>query len=78
MTRHDPNAATRMDQRRPSPSFTTLARTEQASAWSQGALYGGGLAFAALVLAFSWGTLRPTPRRREPELPAPARSFVRK
>jgi hypothetical protein len=74
MTRLD---ASRHDRIRPSPSFTALAQSEQASAWSRGALYGGGLAFAALVLAFSWATLRPTPRRRGPEVPAPARSTAR-
>jgi hypothetical protein len=64
--------ATRRDRTKAEPSFTALAASDQPSAWSRGALYGGGLTIAALVLAMGFSTLRPTPRRRQPELPAPA------
>jgi hypothetical protein len=64
--------ATRGTRAKPAPSFTALAAQDQPSAWTQGALYGGGLTLGALILAFSWATLRPTPRRRGPEVPAPA------
>ena len=64
---------TRRDQRKAQPaSITALPRRDQPSAWSRGALYGGGLTLAGLTLALGWMTLRPTPRRREPRLPAPA------
>jgi hypothetical protein len=63
---------TRRDRIKPGVSITTLAHQEQPSAWSRGALYGGGLTLMALTLAFGFTTLRPTPRRRQPELPAPA------
>jgi hypothetical protein len=65
-------SATRRDRTRPAPSFTALVRRDQPSAWARGALYGGGLTLMALSLAFGWTTLRPGPRRREPELPAAA------
>ena len=52
--------------------FTAVAERDQASAWSRGALYGGGLTLMALTLALGWTTVRPTPKRREPEVPAPA------
>jgi hypothetical protein len=57
MTRHD---------------FTALADRGQPSAWARDALIGGGLGIAALILALGLNTARPTRRRREPELPAPA------
>jgi hypothetical protein len=60
MTRHDPNA------------FTALAHRDQASAWARDLQWGGGLTLMALVAAFGWITVRPTPRRRVPEVPAPA------
>jgi hypothetical protein len=44
----------------------------QPSAWARGALYGGGLTIAALVLALGFTRARPRPRRRPPERPAPA------
>ncbi|MDX6662262.1 MAG: hypothetical protein QOG09_364, partial [Solirubrobacterales bacterium] len=44
----------------------------QPSAWARDLQWGGGLTLMALVLAFGWITVRPTPRRRQPELPAPA------
>jgi hypothetical protein len=60
MTRNDPNA------------FTAVAHREQASAWARDLQWGGGLTLMALVMAFGWITVRPTPRRRTPEVPAPA------
>jgi hypothetical protein len=78
------NAATRQThdftarrRTRPEPSFTALSRTDEPSASAQGVLYGGGIALAAAVLALGFTTLRPTPRRRQPEVPAPARSTAR-
>ncbi|MDX6653056.1 MAG: hypothetical protein QOJ38_1837 [Solirubrobacterales bacterium] len=71
MTRHE-NSATRLDRVAPGQSFTPLAHHRQPSAWVQGLEWGGGMTLMALVLAFGWITVRPTPRRREPELPAPA------
>ena len=59
-TRHDPNA------------FTALAHRDQPSAWARDLQWGGGLTLMSLVLWFGWITVRPTPRRREPEVPAPA------
>jgi hypothetical protein len=72
MTRHDPNAFSRRDGAAPASSFTPLAHHNQPSAWARDLQWGGGLTLMALVLAFGWITVRPTPRRREPELPAPA------
>jgi hypothetical protein len=68
------SAFTRRDQVKAGVSITTLARRDQPSAWSRGALYGGGLTLMALTLAFGWTTLRPGPRgrRRTPDVPAPA------
>jgi hypothetical protein len=77
------SAMTRRDRTRPAPSydarrpddtrysFTAVSRTEQASAWSRGLLYGGMTLATALVLALGWGIARPTPKRRHPPLPAP-------
>lgn len=74
---------TRRDRARPAPSydsysrddtrysFTAVSHGEQASAWSQGALYGGMTLATALVLALGWGLARPTPKRRHPPRPAP-------
>jgi hypothetical protein len=53
-------------------SFTAVPRQAQASAWVIGLEWGGGAALMALVLAFGWTTVRPTPRARPPVLPAPA------
>ncbi|MDX6662230.1 MAG: hypothetical protein QOG09_332, partial [Solirubrobacterales bacterium] len=80
MTRHQPesNAATRRDRVAPSQSFTPLVRHGQPSAWVQDLEWGGGMTLMALVLAFGWITVRPTPRRREPELPAPAHARIRR
>jgi hypothetical protein len=66
MTRKDPNA------------FTAIAHRDQASAWARDLQWGGGLTLMALVAAFGWITVRPTPRRRQPEVPAPARSYTRR
>jgi hypothetical protein len=66
MSRHDPNA------------FTAVAHREQASAWARDLQWGGGLTLMALVAAFGWITVRPTPRRRMPEVPAPAFSRQRR
>ncbi|MDX6662623.1 MAG: hypothetical protein QOG09_725, partial [Solirubrobacterales bacterium] len=71
-TRLDPNAYVRADHTPPAQSFTPLSRHAQPSAWARDLQWGGGLTLMALVLAFGWITVRPTPRRREPELPAPA------
>jgi hypothetical protein len=72
----DSSAATRLDQRR-DLAFTQIAHHQQPSAWPRDLLYGGGLTVAALALALGWGIARPTPRRREPRLPAPAWSRTR-
>jgi hypothetical protein len=53
-------------------AFTAHAERHQASAWSRDLLYGGGLGIGALTLALGWGLLRPGPRRRQPDIPAPA------
>jgi hypothetical protein len=63
---------TRRDQVKPSVSFTPIAHRVQPSAWSRDALYGGGLLLMAAVLALAYTTVRPTPRRRTPHLPAPS------
>jgi hypothetical protein len=64
MTRRDPNA------------FTALARPDQQSAWARDLQWGGGLTIMALVAFLGWVTVRPTPKRRQPEVPAPARADV--
>jgi hypothetical protein len=69
-------AMTRRKVDRPEPSFSTLARPGQPSAWARGALYAGGLSLAALAFCAAWLIGRPTPRRRTPDLPAPAWSRV--
>ena len=71
MTRLE-NNATRYDRAAPSQSFTPMTHRGQPSAWVTGLQWGGGMTLMALVLAFGWITGRPTPRRRQPELPAPA------
>jgi hypothetical protein len=77
MTRHE-NSSTRRDSVAPAQSFTPLAHRDQASAWVRDLEWGGGIALMALTLAFGWITVRPTPKRREPELPAPAFNEVRR
>lgn len=71
------SASTRRDTTR-QLNFTALAQRDQPSAWSRDALYGGGLALAALVLACTWVTVRPRPRGRRPRVPAPARAWERR
>jgi hypothetical protein len=66
MTRHNPNA------------FTAIAHKDQASAWARDLQWGGGLTLMALVAAFGWITVRPTPRRQRPEIPAAAYSRIRR
>ncbi|MDX6653174.1 MAG: Photosynthesis system assembly factor [Solirubrobacterales bacterium] len=78
MTRRDPNAATRLDRVSPGQSFTPLAHHNQPSAWARDLQWGGGLTLMALVLAFGWITVRPTPRRRMPEVPAPVEARTRR
>ncbi|MDX6651266.1 MAG: hypothetical protein QOJ38_47, partial [Solirubrobacterales bacterium] len=73
MTRHDPNAATRRERVAPGQSITPLARHAQPSAWARDLQWGGGLTLMALVLALGFTTVRPGSRRRQPEIPAPAR-----
>jgi hypothetical protein len=58
-------------------SFTAIAHRDQASAWARDLQWGGGLTLMALVAAFGWITVRPTPRRRQPEVPSPAFSHQR-
>ena len=70
MTRHDSGSATN--------NFTAIAHRDQASAWARDLQWGGGLTLMALVMAFGWITVRPTPRRRTPEVPAPAYSRQRR
>jgi hypothetical protein len=76
MTRHE-NSATRRDRIAPAQSFTPLAHHNQPSAWARDLQWGGGLTLMALVFAFGWITVRPTPRRRQPEVPAPAEARIR-
>jgi hypothetical protein len=71
-----PAPATRRVPDRPAASFSPLVRAEQASAWTRGALYGGGLGLTALAFSIGWLTFRPRPWRREPRLPAPAHARV--
>jgi hypothetical protein len=66
------SAMTRRDTIKPGMSITPLRPGAQRSAWLRDLLYGGGLGVVALVLALSFSVVRPTPRRRRPELPAPA------
>jgi hypothetical protein len=69
-----PNAsATRLDPRRGEPhAFTAVTHRQQASAWTTELEWGGGIALMALALALGFTTVRPTPRRRTPDVPAPA------
>jgi hypothetical protein len=59
-------------------NFTALERPEQASAWARDLQWGGGLVLMSLVLAFGYITVRPTPKRRQPEVAAPAWSRSRR
>jgi hypothetical protein len=53
-------------------AFTAVVHHDQPSAWTRGALYGGAMTLAALLLALGFTAIRPRPRRRPPHLPAPA------
>ena len=77
MTRYESNA-TRLDRRVAEPSYTIAVHRQQPSAWVTGLQWGGGMTLMGLVLAFGWITVRPTPRRRQPELPAPAFARTRR
>jgi hypothetical protein len=70
-------AMTRHDYRRPRATFMVVG-SHQPSAWSRDALYGGGLLLAAAILALGYTTVRPTPRRRSPTLPAPSYARYRR
>jgi hypothetical protein len=72
------NPMTRRERTRPAPSFTAIARADQPSTWAQGALYGGSITLMALALSLAWTRGRPTPRRRPPEVPAPALARARR
>jgi hypothetical protein len=67
------NGSMSMTRRKNEPlQYTARVRNAQPSAWSRDLLYGGGLIMGGLVLALGWTTVRPTPRRRQPTVPAPA------
>jgi hypothetical protein len=75
MTRHDAaehpfTRAAHADRGR--HPFTRVAHADPPSAWVRGALYGGGLTLAALLLAIGFTAARPRPRRRPPPRPEPA------
>jgi hypothetical protein len=55
-------------------AFTRYEPRHQPSAWARDLQWGGGVTLMSLVLFFAWITVRPTPRRRQPEIPAPARA----
>jgi hypothetical protein len=72
MTRPD-HPFTRHRQGPPGPSTIAVrVRSGQPSAWSSTLEWGGGLTLLAFLLAVGYTTVRPTPRRRPPEVPAPA------
>ncbi|MDX6662738.1 MAG: hypothetical protein QOG09_840 [Solirubrobacterales bacterium] len=62
----------RADRTRPGQSFTTLSARAHRGDSTPTALYIGGITLLALTLALGYTHARPTPRRRTPELPAPA------
>ncbi|MDX6653091.1 MAG: hypothetical protein QOJ38_1872 [Solirubrobacterales bacterium] len=62
----------RADRSRPGQSFTTLSARAHRGDDTPAALYIGGITLLALTLALGYTHARPTPRRRQPELPAPA------
>ena len=74
MTRHE---ARRGERAAPAPSFTPLSHADQPSAWARNLQWGGGMTLMALVLWFGWMTVRPTPRRRSPDVPAAAEARIR-
>jgi hypothetical protein len=65
-------AITRRDRVKPGWSVSSLPRRSQPSAWPRELPWGGGLALAALALALTFSVVGPTPRRRRPEVAAPA------
>jgi hypothetical protein len=71
MSRHE-HPSVRRAPTRAVPSLTALAHSGQPSAWPRDLLYGGGIGLAALVLAMGFAVMRPRPRRRTPQVPAPA------
>jgi hypothetical protein len=73
MTRHE-HPMTRRGPAHPTASMTALRSADQPSAWSRDLLWGGGIGFGALIIALGYATVRPTPRRRRPAVPAPARA----
>ena len=78
MTRHE-HAYTRRDRARAQPSLTGVrVAGGQPSAWVRGLEWGGGLTLMALVLALGFTTVRPTPRGRRRESPAPAWARTRR
>jgi hypothetical protein len=74
------NGATRRDRVKPAADgFTPLTRAHaQPSAWTTGLQWGGGIGLMAIALALGYTTLRPTPRRRTPVVPAPAWAWRRR
>jgi hypothetical protein len=62
----------RADRTRPGQSFMTLSARAHRGDSTPAALYIGGITLLALTLALGYTHARPTPRRRTPELPAPA------
>jgi hypothetical protein len=58
--------ATRRSPLRPDLPMRALARPDQPSAWARNALYGGGLALAALCLALGWSSIGRGPARAAP------------
>ena len=75
---NSPNSYTRTDDPAGGRhAFTAASHREQPSAWATGLRWGGGLGLGALVLALGFTTLRPTPRRRTPDVPAPAYARIR-
>jgi hypothetical protein len=64
-------AATRLEPDRNRHAFTALSHRDQTSAWVRDLQWGGGMTLIALTLTFGWITARPTPRRRQPVVPAP-------
>ena len=62
----------RADVKPAADGFTPLHPRTQPSAWVTGLEWGGGIGLMALALALGFVTVRPTPRRRPPDLPAPA------
>jgi hypothetical protein len=78
MDSSDKAAATRLEPGRDRLAFTSLAHRDQPSAWTRDAIWAGGLALMALTVALGMTMIRPTPRRRTPELPAPAWSTTQR